>query len=196
VGPQYGGLSGAYIGEGLIPGNEKDAALYKGALGHLQYEKSSIGLNEQNDDLTKHRTAAEIANENAKQERPLDKMISELTAKVAEARVKLKGAGLDETSKMIAKAEAEAIAAIEHANSALAKQHQALLPLDPTKSAKGREALQLATTEQSLNLEAALRDKVREVVDATQDQIKTQQMLNGAIGKGWEAQKKVNVEVE
>jgi hypothetical protein len=183
----------------IIGGQESDpkmAELYKGVLSGLQYQKSFIGTTGQNDDLTKRKTADEIARANGAQERPLDKMIAELTAKVAEARVKLKAAGLDETSKMIAKAEAEAIAAIEHANIALAKQHVALLPMDPNKSAKGREALQLATTEQALNLEAALRDKVREVVDATQDQIKTQQMLNQTIGKGWEAQKKVNIEVE
>ena len=60
--------------------------------------------------------------------------------------------------------------------------------MDPTRSDKGREALRLATTEQTLNIEAALRDKMREVVDSTRDQIQTQQMLNAAIGKGWEAQ--------
>jgi hypothetical protein len=68
--------------------------------------------------------------------------------------------------------------------------------MDPTRSDKGREALRLATTEQTLIIEAAVRDKVREVVDSTRDQIQTQQMLNAAIGKGWEAQKAVNVEVE
>lgn len=176
--------------------NNKDVELYGGALEYLKYEMASIGLKSSNTDLTAKKEALTAANEAAAQERPLDKMISELTAKVAEARTRLKAAGLDETSKMIAKAEAEAIASIERANIALEKQHQKLLPLDPTKSAKGREALQLATTEQTLNLEAALRDKVREVVDSTADQVKTQQMLNEAIGKGWEAQRKVNIEVE
>lgn len=196
VGPQYGALSGAYIGEGLIPGDEKDAALAKGALGRLEYEKASIGLREDNGDLAARKSQDEIARRNEKLDRPLDKMISELKAKVAEAAAELNAAGLDSTSKMIAKAEAEAIASIEHVNQALKGQGQAELPLDPTKSAKGREALELATTEQDLKYRTALADKVRDVTDAIADQIKTQQMLNEAIGKGWEAQKKVNIEVE
>jgi hypothetical protein len=162
----------------------------------LQQAQRSIPLAFQSSDLTSKLKGAEAARASEALERPLDRMIAELTAKVAEARVKLKAAGLDETNKAIAKAEAEAIGAIDRANAALRKQHAALLPDDPNQSGKGREALRLATTEQTLTTEAALRDKVREVTDSTQDQIKTQQMLNAAIGKGWEAQKAVNVEVE
>lgn len=177
--------------------NQKQVELLTAEIESLQQQKDHADVYIRNAGLIANKEKIQAGHENDAQERPLDRMIAQLTAKVDEAKARLKAAGLDETNKAIAKAEEEAIAAIEHANIALAKQSKSLtLPKDPSQSPKGREALGLAITEQRLNLEAALRDKVREVADSTRDQIQTQQMLNEAIGKGWEAQKKVNVEVE
>lgn len=187
--------------EGLRMVQDETIALEKLKRSRIEIQEAqrSVPLTLQNADLKNTLKTAEANRIAETQERPLDKMLADLNAKVTEAKVRLKAAGLDETSKAIAKAEAEAIAAIAHVNDALARQaggKRRLLNADPHQSDTGREVLRLATAEQALNLEAALRDKVREVIDATKDQITTQEMLNAAIGKGWEEQRKVSIEVE
>ncbi len=161
----------------------------------LNLRMSSIDLGATQSTLTSKLRRDEAKNASDTQERPVKKMTDELTARVAEAAAKLKAAGQEEAGKAIAKGMAEALAAIQRVNEGLAKQHMALLPTDPTKSAKGREFLGLTTQEATLNAEATFKNKVQEVNSKLADQLQNQRAINDAIGKGWEALAKVNVEI-
>lgn len=137
----------------------------------------------------------QAANSAAKQERPLQRMTDELTAHVAESVAKLRAAGQDEAGKAIAKGMAEAIRAVETVNEGLRRQHQALLPTDPTKSATGRSFLGLTTQAARNEDETTFKNKVQEANAKLADQLQNQRAINDAIGKGWEALAKVNVEI-
>ncbi len=180
--------------EGTV--TKADIERVQGALRQLQNEKSLIGLTSTSERLTARKEADEAKNANQKQDRPFDSKINELKAAAADAALKLKSAGLDEVSKMIATAEGDAIKAIEHVNEGLKKQHAAIINTDPHASDKGQQILAYTLSIQVDEADTKRINKLQEITDQLNDQIKTQRMLNEAIGKGWEAQKAVNVEIE
>jgi hypothetical protein len=190
------------IGPGMtrmesFPGKDETQAIaqMKHYVEVLQSQNEAISLNAKLREATARKDIDTARTDNAKLDRPLEKMTAELVSRVAEAKAKLDAAGGDEAGKVIARGMAEAAKAITTVNDRLRIQKQALLDVSPNKSSTGRSFLQLTTEEASYESEAAFKDKVQEVNSKLADQLTNQRMINGAIGEGWDAMAKVNAEL-
>ncbi len=191
-------ISGSTVYTEGGPGQNKttEIAQMQMYIDKLKEQDKAIDYDAELRTATRRRDKDVANNVNEKQDRPFDKQIAELREQIAGASAKLKAAGLDEAQKVIAKAEADALKAIQHVNEGLERQHARLIDMkNPFADVRGAEILSLTTTRDKTEAESAWQTKVKEVRDKIEDQIKTQWLLNAAIGQGYEAQKKVNVEM-
>lgn len=185
--------------EGLRIVQDETIALEKLQRAKVELEQAqrSIPLALQNSDLTSKLKSDQAAREQGREEGPLARVQRQLEEKAAEAVARLKAAGGDEAGKAIAKGMAEATKAISEVNAGLDRQHLnlTLLNKDPAASATGRRFIEIATKTAQDEEEDTFKKKVQEANAKLSDQLQNQRAINDAIGKGYEALAKVNVEI-
>jgi len=164
--------------------------ILKGILRQLGYESDSVSLQGTNTALTAKKDALTTANENAQQDRPFEDRMKALTAQLDGVKAKIAAIGQSAAVQAIAKAFGEAQKAIEEVNKSLEKRH--------TQLSEDQKA-QLRAIEQSVasaEAEETWKAHLESTTTATNDRIRSQQLLTEAIGKGYEATKKANVETQ
>jgi hypothetical protein len=187
-------LEGTYAYTSAGPGQDKtaDIAQMQAYIDKLHEKDAAINYDAELRNATRRQDKNAAANANRKEDKPYVDKIAELKTAMDAANSRLKSAGLDDATKGIAKAEGEALKAIEEVNKHLRAQHE--LESKPGSPQAAVIDNHVSKTVQKDD-EAGFRDKVQEVNAKLGDQLKTQQMINAAIGQGWEAQAKVNVEI-
>lgn len=142
--------------------------------------------------LTDKKKQLEAANENAALVRPFEDRMEKMRAKLAEVRANLEAAGKSESAKLLAKSWGEALKAITEVNKALAHKNVHL------KLSPGQEG-QIRETQKQIDLteaEEQWQTKFAAGNAAVADRILAQKSLTEAIGKGYEALKRANVETQ
>jgi len=126
--------------------------------------------------------------ENAKLDRPFQDRMKKLAAELAAAKAKVDAAGLSEAEKAVAAAYGESLKIIEEVNKALERRHTQL-STSQKDSIKAIE-LQIVTTGE----EEKWKTKLAQTTAQIRNSVRSQETLTAAIGKGYEAIKKANVE--
>ncbi len=171
----------------------KDIELLKGTVQGLQEMQRAIPKRLESVQLTLQKETLESSGKNAKLDQPFDNKILELQSRLASARAQLNSAGGTEVEKAIAQAEGEALKAIEEVDRALRNQSAQSKGLTEEQKGTIRSVL---TTKALTELETQRRDKLTATTASIRDQVRGQELLTAAIGKGYEAVKRANVEVE
>ena len=162
----------------------------KGILRQLGYESDSVSLTGTNAALTSRKDELTTANENAQQDRPFEDRMKALGTQLDGVKAKLAAIGQPEAAQTIAKAFGEAQKAIEEVNKSLEKHH--------TQLSADQEA-QITAVEQAIasaEAEATWKAQLESTTTATNDRIRSQEMLTAAIGKGYESTRQANVETQ
>jgi hypothetical protein len=162
----------------------------RGIVRQLGYESDSVSLQGTNTALTGRKDALTTANENAQRDKPFEDRMKALGVQLDGVKAKLAAIGQPEAAQTIAKAFGEAQKAIEEVNKALEKQH--------TKLTDAQKA-QITAVEQAIasaEAEATWKAQLESTTTATNDRIRSQELLTAAIGKGYEATRNANVETQ
>jgi hypothetical protein len=161
-----------------------------GVARQLGYESDSISLQSTNTALTGRKDSLTTANENAQQDRPFQDRMKALSAQLDGVKAKLAAIGQPEAAQTIAKAFGEAQKAIEEVNKALEKQHTQLTDAQKAQITAVEQAIA------SADAEATWKAQLESTTTATNDRIRSQELLAAAIGKGYEATRSANVETQ
>ena len=129
------------------------------------------------------------ANDAEKAGRPFTNKMDELNAQIVAARDKLNSVGLDSAGQVLAKSMGDAAMAITEVNDQLKKTHTALTSVE---SARIRESILARNIAES---ESDTYKKLVDTRDKIADQVRTQELLNAAIGRAYEIQRRVNIEI-
>jgi hypothetical protein len=165
-------------------------AALRGIQRQLAYEMDSVSLQAANSALKKHKEGLEGAAENAQLDKPFEDRMKALGVQLDGVKAKLAAIGQPEAAQVIAKAFGEAQKAIEEVNNSLERHHAQL---------SEAQKAQIKAIEQSIasaEAEATWKAHLESTTTATNDRIRSQQLLTEAIGKGYEATKKANVETQ
>lgn len=129
--------------------------------------------------------------EEANAGRPLENRIAKLKAEVEAATQKMNAMGGDESAKVWAEAEGNALLVIEEVNAALKARNE--IPISkPQEHDVLTEELKLS----AIRNEEAWRAKLKQSTDQIREEVRAQENLTAAIGKGYEATKKASIENE
>ncbi len=183
------------IGSGAQPQPIADQSarleLLRDAARNLREELRFVGLQGENTSLTQRADALKAASENAKLERPFENKLADLRQQLDAVRLKSQSVGAPEGFQILTKAAGEAGKAIEEVDKALKAAHAQ--PLTPAQeSALGSLVLQRA----GLEYETERQNKLRETTQRLEAQIHAQEDLTAAIGKSFEATRRVAIETQ
>ncbi len=144
------------------------------------------------------KTALEIAKENNKKtDQPFEERMKALNAELEQSRLKLAAIGKSEAEQVQAKAAGEALKIIAEVNRALEKQHEMNARVQQSLRPDQEASIKAITAaKDKIDAESAWKAKLDETTKKIGDQIKGQEMLTAAIGQGYEAVKKANVEIQ
>ncbi len=175
-----------------IAGSNETARIeeLKGAQRALMEQMRAVALQATNTGLTERKEALETARANELLDRPFADRMKALQATLEASRLKLSAVGQSEAFQVQAKASGEALKVIEEVNKALEKQQSRLTITE--KDAIKAVILKTAQTD----AEASWKTKLDETTKKISDQVQGQEMLTAAIGQGYEATKKANVEIQ
>lgn len=157
----------------------------------LEAQKAMVAL--QSEETTKTAEAEKLKGDrsNERGELPLAKKLADLKAQIAEANTKLGAAGGSEAAREIAAGAALAIKSIQQVNDTLLKR-----PGEPKVSKQGEDDIKAYTAKlTAIEAEVKWQEKLRQTTDQIQNQVRAQELLTSAIGKGYEAQKRVGVAI-
>jgi hypothetical protein len=149
-----------------------------------------MGLNRENESLTARKEALTAGAENSKLDQPFQNRLKALDAQIAGIREKLGAIGQGMEASTMAEAWGEALKAIEETNKALEKQHSHLTLNQQLTILDKEDALARVKAEESW------QSKLARTTDEIRDQIATQLMLQEAVGKGYEAERRAAVETK
>jgi len=167
----------------------------KVVLDQLNRERTSIVLKGQQRDNDAAKEAAKAAHDNARLERPFENKLAELKVQAEAAQARMAAAGMNEASRMVAEAHAKALIDIEEVEKGLQRLGDLVKqPTLPAAEKKKFEDLRLQEVRNAA--EGAWQDKLRTTTKTITDQVKAQEMLTAAIGKGYEAVKAAAVETQ
>lgn len=178
-------LQGKLIGE-----DDRESLLQSTRLArqHLLMEKQNVGLETTKTGLEGRKADLEAAKVNAGLDRPFQDRMKALGAEIAGVIAKMEAIGQPEAVQVMAKAFADAQKAIVETNKALDNLHSKLTP------AQEAQILLAEETKAGMEAEAAWKTKMAAATTATDDRIRSLNLLTAAIGKGYEATKLANVE--
>jgi hypothetical protein len=128
--------------------------------------------------------------ENAQLDRPFQDRMKALGVQLDGIKAKLAAIGQPESAQIVAKAFGEAQKAIEEVNRSLEKHHTQL-----TTDQKA----QISHIEQSIasaEVETTWKEHLASTTSTINDRIRSQELLTAAIGRGYEATKRANVETQ
>jgi hypothetical protein len=149
-----------------------------------------LALQSANTALTGKKTELETGAANSQLDKPFEDRMKALSAQLDGVKAKLAAIGQPEAAQVLAKAFGEAQKAIEEVNKALESHHVQL-----TDAQKG----QIAAIEQSIasaEAEATWKTHLESTTTSINERIRSQELLTAAIGKGYEATKRANVETQ
>lgn len=156
----------------------------------LQEQIAFTSLQSASTALSAKKTGLETGAENAQLDKPFDDRMKALDAQLDGVKAKLAAIGQPEAAQVIAKAFSEAQKAIEEVNKALERHHTQL---------SADQKTQIAAVEQSITsaeAEATWKTHLESSTTSINDRIRSQELLTAAIGKGYEATKRANVETQ
>lgn len=160
---------------------------------YLELQKQNVAQVDEEGKKRKTDNDLEAARAAAKLERPLENKLADLRAELEQAETKLAAAGLSEGARVLAAAQANAVKAIEEVNKAIERQTPGSKGLAPKDQQQIRDLeVRIAQTA----AEEQWRAKLAQTTANIRDQVQAQELLTQAIGRGYEAVKKANVEVE
>lgn len=161
-----------------------------GIVRQLNLEKDSINLQAENTALTSKKEGLEAARGNEALDRPFADRMKALGAELDATRAKLLAIGQPEWANNLLKSFEAGRKAVEEVNKALEKHHEKLT--DAQSGQITLKELQIAQVE----TETTWRAKLEASTTSINDRIRSQEMLTAAIGHGYEATKKANVETQ
>ncbi|HXJ40521.1 MAG TPA: phage tail tape measure C-terminal domain-containing protein, partial [Bryobacteraceae bacterium] len=163
----------------------------RGVLENLNYLKDRLSLNRQRTADEAGLDAAKAARDAAKLGRPYEEAIKSIDAQIEALRANLAAVGQPEAAQLIAKGFGAAREEIVKINKELA----AISPhLKLTDAQMGQISTRKIITEPALQAQLAWNTKLDETIKKIRDEVKEQELLTAAIGKGYEATKKASVE--
>lgn len=178
--------------QGTPPRDEADAIhMLEAVRRNLQLEQAGIGLHVENTELIekKEKLTADRANERL--DKPFEDRRKLLEAELKGAQLRRDAAGAaTQDEKLYAEAEANALKIIEEVNKAMERQHTQLTAQE--KSFIKNIELQIVRT----NADEKWRAKLAQSTAEIRDQVRGQELLTAAIGKGYEAMRKATVETQ
>lgn len=163
-------------------------ALLQGVRRQLNFERDSISQRATNTNLTGKKEALEASRANEELDRPFQERMKAMQATLDGVRAKITAIGQSETYKTVAEGFAESIRIIAEVNKALDKHKTKLT--DAEMGQISLAAQQTATDKSTL----AWGEKLDETTKRIKDEVLAQEMLTAAIGKGYEAVKRANIE--
>jgi hypothetical protein len=182
----------APIEHGSLPDQSVRLELLKGVRRQLQAEADSIPLRAENFKLTEKKESLEAKKSSSEENvDPFADRLKKLSAELDGIRAKLRAAGDSESGKQLANAYAEALKEITEVNKEL--QHKKRPPL-----ASDQEDLifNAQSRIQAAKAEDEWQNKLAAGTAATKGRIRSQELLTDAIGRGYEAVKRANVETQ
>jgi hypothetical protein len=162
----------------------------RGVVRQLRYEQSNISLQATNTAQTGRKESLEAAKANAELSRPLDNALKNLDAQIGEIRAKLTSVGKPESMRILAEAAAAANKEITRINEELAK-HGTHLDAAGEASIKAGERVKAFAAENLKWAEALRANQV-----SVDQRIASLRLLADAVGKGYEATRKANIETQ
>lgn len=155
-------------------------------------QSTRVDLDAANTKLQQRKTGLEAEHENAKMDRPYENRIAKMRADLDAIRTKTMSAGWSESAKAAVEGYGEAVKAIEEVNQALSRINPKLKLTDAQMGQISLAAQRLSAAK----FEEAWQTKLASTSAALRDQIKNQEALTAAIGKGYAAVKAANVEAQ
>jgi len=154
-------------------------------------QKKTAPLSAELEAATKRKEELEANKANSEIGRPLRDTLRDLDAKIAATKLRLAAIGKDEEFQIVARGAAAAIVEIEKVNKLLEHQHKA--PLTPQDEA----AIRRKTEEEArLQTQETWNTKLDEATKRIKDEVLAQELLTAAVGRGYEAVKKANIQSE
>lgn len=154
----------------------------------LREGRDFTGLNSENTSLTQRRDADQAKNANSALDRPFQDRIKALNEELASAKAKTMAAGWSESAKVVEEAYGKTLHVIMEVNKALERKHTKLSPAQ--EGELGRKEQDIAAAQS----EGEWQKKLAQTTAQIKDQTRSQELLTAAIGKGYEAIKRANVE--
>ena len=159
----------------------------------IRKELARIDYESQLRTANRRKESLEAQRENEALERPFENKIAKLKADLSAITLKLSAVGMSDAEKAIAKAGGEAIKSLEEINKLRKVRFEAPLGADSAEAVALRALhLKIATTE----AEETWLAKVIQASLAIKDQVRSQELLTEAIGKGYAAVKAATVETQ
>jgi hypothetical protein len=140
--------------------------------------------------LTTRKEELQTGLENAQLDKPFQERMKALGVQLDGIKAKLAAIGQPESVQIVAKAFGEAQKAIEEVNRSLEKHHTQLT---------ADQKAQIGHIEQSIasaEAEATWKEHLASTTSTINDRIRSQELLTAAIGRGYEATKRANVETQ
>lgn len=174
----------------MQPGQDHqlEIALLAGARRNLAYQQDFIPAQAENVDKTGAKEGLEARKENARADAVVLDRMKLLRAQIAGVQKEMEAIGKGEQAQILAKAWLESTKAIEETNKALEHYNKTMTPAQEAERWAGD--LKLA----SIEAEKDWKTKLEASTTATEDRIRSQNLLTAAIGRGYEATRTANVE--
>jgi hypothetical protein len=184
------------FGSGLTPHKDQNTAVLDAAIqrarNYLIAERSRLGETRDNQGLTGRKAELSDANAAEKLQTPYQNALKNLNAEIAGIQDKLAAIGKPEAEKIAAEATAEWRKEVTKLNEEMsAKQKGAHLTSDQEETLKVKYQ-----TEAAAKATLQWRESLQSTETTVQERIKSLNMLAAAIGEGYEATKKANVETQ
>lgn len=156
----------------------------------FEQQRAFIGLNAENSTLKGRKESDEITKANSEQGKPFDDRIKALNAQLEGVRDKLSAIGKPQAFQVLMTAAAESTKVIEEVNKALESHHLKL-----TQDEEGQIRARVAQIKFNEADEQFLERTSAATTEIT-SRINSLRLLTDAIGRGYEATKRANVETE
>jgi hypothetical protein len=190
VGPGLVSATDDILGSALPDPQARRLAELRGTRRFLMEQRHSITSRYQNEDDTEKLTGLRQGADAAALTRPYQDKIKELDAQLRGLKNELASIGQSSSAETLAKSWAKAQEEIARLNNELAKHHQAL------SLEQQVEITTLFDQQSSTQAEIEWKTKLDQTTTSIQDRIASLRLLASAIGAGYEAQKKANVETQ
>ena len=186
------GRTGNISANVIVPGQDTvtEQELLRAARGQLISEMSRIERTALGSGLTEKKESLAAARANAALTKPFDDRLKSLQTQLEGARAKMAEIGMGPEAKAMAEGYAEALKAITDLNRELDKHHIQLTGAQKSQIAMYTTAV--AVTGQ----QAAWKERLVQTTAQIADQVRTQELLTAAVGKGAEAERRARVETQ
>jgi hypothetical protein len=160
----------------------------RGVIQELKEEAGNIDLSKTHESLTEKKDQVTAANANAAEDRPFQDRIKALTEELASAKAKTMAAGWSESAKVVEQAYGKTLQVIMEVNKALERRRTQLTPSQEGQIGSMEQAIAAAEAE------GEWQKKLASTTAQIKDQVRSQELLTAAVGRGYQAIRAANVE--